>query len=48
MLQLSIAKELGITLARLNDEMTYEELMIWNAFYAIEKEELDKAAKKRR
>jgi hypothetical protein len=48
MLQLSIAKELGITLAKLTDEMTYEELMLWNTFYQIEKEEADKESKRRR
>ncbi len=48
MLQLAIAKELNMTLARLMDEMTFEELMIWNTFYQIEKEDAEKAAKSRR
>jgi hypothetical protein len=48
MLQLCVAAELGMSLARLNQEVTPEELLIWDAFFAIRSEEREKAMKRRR
>lgn len=48
MLQLGIAKELGMTLARLNQEVTPEELIIWSLYFEIQNEEQEKAMKRRR
>jgi hypothetical protein len=48
MLQLSLAKELGCTLAELLERITPEELLLWNTFFKIEREEEAKAARKRR
>jgi hypothetical protein len=45
MLQLSLAKELGMTLAEITDKVTFEELMIWNTFFELEHEQ---AKQKRR
>lgn len=48
MLQLSLAKELSCTLVELLDRVTPEELLLWNTFFEIEREEEAKAARKRR
>lgn len=48
MLQLSLAKELGCTLAELLERVTPEELLLWNTFFGIEREEEAKAAKRRK
>jgi hypothetical protein len=48
MLQLSVCKELGYTLAKLNAEMTLEELYVWSAYFGVLNEEQDKAMKRRR
>jgi len=48
MLQLSLAKELGCTLAELVEKVTTEELLIWNTFFRIEREEAQKAAQRRK
>jgi hypothetical protein len=48
MLQLSLARELGCTLAELLERITPEELVLWNMFFRIEREEEAKAAKKRK
>lgn len=48
MLQLSLAKELGCTLAELLQRVTPEELLLWNTFFRIEREEEAKAMKKRK
>jgi len=48
MLQLCVAAELGMSLARLNQEITPEELLIWDAFFAIRSEEREKALKRKR
>jgi hypothetical protein len=48
MLQLCVAAELGMSLARLNQEVTPEELLIWDAFFAVRNEEREKALKRRR
>ena len=48
MLQFSIAKELGMTLARLRQEMTLEELLGWSCFFQISNEQQQKAMKRGR
>ena len=48
MLQLCVAAELGMSLARLNQEVTPEELLIWDGFFAVRSEEREKALKRRR
>jgi len=48
MLQLSLAKELGCTLSELVSKVTTEELLIWNTFFRIQREEEEKLMKKRR
>lgn len=48
MLQLSLAKELGCTLAELLERVTSEELLLWNTFFRIEREQEAKAIKKQR
>jgi len=48
MLQMSLARELGCTLAELLERVTLEEILLWNTFFRIEREEEAKAAKKRR
>ena len=46
MLQLGVAKELGYTLAQLNKEVTFEELMIWSAYFQLLNDEQEEAMKK--
>lgn len=48
MLQLCVAAELGMSLARLNQEVTPEELLIWDAFFTVRSEEREKVPKRRR
>ena len=48
MLQLSVCKELGYTLAKLNTEMTLEELYVWSAYFGVMNEDQEKAMKRRR
>lgn len=48
MLQMRIAKELGYTLSEITDRLTEEELMLWAAFWSIEKEDADKMARRRK
>lgn len=48
MLQLNVAHELGYTLARLNQEMTLEELLIHSAYLELRNEEQEKRMKRRR
>lgn len=45
---MSLARELGCTLAELLERVTLEEILLWNTFFRIEREEEAKAAKKRR
>jgi len=45
-LQLGVAKELGYSLARLNQEVTLEELLIWSAYFDLLNEEQQAAMKK--
>jgi hypothetical protein len=48
MLQLGIAKELGMSFAKLNQEITPEELIIWSLYFEIQNENQEKAMKRRR
>jgi len=48
LLQLGVAKELGYSLARLNAEVTMEELMIWSAYFDLTNEEQERRMKRRR
>ena len=44
--EMHIAKELGMSLARLRDEMTPGELWLWVAYFTLQNEEHDAAMKK--
>lgn len=46
MLQLGVAKELGYTLARLNKEVTLEELLLWSSYFELLNDEQEEAMKK--
>jgi hypothetical protein len=48
LLQLSIAKELGYSLVRLNQEVTMEELLLWSAYFELQNEEQERRMKRRR
>jgi hypothetical protein len=48
LLQFGVAKELGYTLARLNQEVTLEELMMWSAYFDLQNEEQERQMKRRR
>jgi hypothetical protein len=48
LLQLGIAKELGYSLARLNQEVTLEELLIWSSYFELQNEEQDRRMKQSR
>jgi hypothetical protein len=48
MLQLGVARELGMSLARLNQEVTPEELTIWSCYFSIQNEEQEKAMRRKR
>jgi hypothetical protein len=48
LLQLGVAKELGYSLAKLNQEVTLEELLIWSSYFEIQNEEQDRKLKQRR
>jgi hypothetical protein len=48
MLQMGVAHELGYSLAKLNQEVTMEELLLWSAFYSLRNEEQEKSMKRRR
>jgi hypothetical protein len=43
-----VAKELGYTLARLNQEVTLEELLVWSAYFELQNEEQERQIKRRR
>ena len=45
---MGVAKELGMSLRRLLDEVTEEELLLWSAYFGHLNEEQDKAMKKAR
>jgi hypothetical protein len=48
LLQLGVAKELGYSLARLNAEVTMEELLIWSSYFELLNEEQERRMKRRR
>jgi len=48
LLQLGVAKELGYSLARLNVEVTMEELLIWSSYFDLLNEEQERRMKRRR
>jgi hypothetical protein len=48
LLQLSIAKELGYSLVRLNQEVTMEELLLWSTYFELQNEEKERRMKQRR
>jgi hypothetical protein len=48
LLQLGVAKELGYSLARLNREVTLEELMLWSTYFDLLNEEQERQLKRRR
>jgi len=48
LLRLGIAKELGYSLARLSQEVTLEELLIWSAYFDLQNEEQERQMKRRR
>jgi len=47
-LQLGVAKELGYTLARLSQEVTLEELLLWSSYFELQNEEQERRMKRRR
>jgi hypothetical protein len=48
LLQLGVAKELGYSLAKLNQEVTLEELLIWSGYFDIQNEEQERRMKRKR
>jgi hypothetical protein len=48
LLQLGVAKELGYSLAKLNQEVTLEELLIWSSYFELQNEEQERRMKQRR
>lgn len=47
-LQMGVAKELGYTLVKLNQEMTLEEILLWSAYFELYNEEQERRMKQRR
>lgn len=51
MLQLGVAKELGMSLAQLKNTVTPEELLLWSAYFSIlnedQQKEIEKAKRRR-
>lgn len=47
LLQLCVAKELGYTLAKLNNEVTLEELLLWSSYFDLQSEEQERQMKRR-
>jgi hypothetical protein len=51
MLQLGVAKELGMSLTQLKQTVTVEELLLWSAYFSIlnedQQKEIDKAKRRR-
>lgn len=43
MLELGVAKELGLTLAQLRDSCSRDELLIWSAYFGVLNEDQEKA-----
>jgi hypothetical protein len=51
MLQLGVAKELGMSLTQLKQTVTVEELLLWSAYFSIlnedQQKEIEKAKRRR-
>jgi len=45
---MSVAKELGYSLARLSREICHEELVLWSVFFDLYNDEQEAAARRRR
>lgn len=45
---MGVAKELGYTLVKLNQEMTFEEMVLWAAYFELYNEEHEARMKRRR
>jgi hypothetical protein len=43
-----VAKELGYSLAKLNQEVTLEELLIWSSYFDLQNEEQERRLKQKR
>ena len=48
MLSFGLAKELGMTVQQLHEDITVEELIGWSAYFSIINKEQEKAMKRRR
>ena len=48
MLSFGVAKELGMTVQQLHDNITVEELLGWSAYFSIVNKEQEKMMKRRR
>lgn len=48
MLSFGLAKELGMTVQQLHENITVEELIGWSAYFSIINKEQEKAMKRRR
>ena len=48
MLSFGLAKELGMTVQQLHENITVEELIGWSAYFGIINKEQEKAMKRRR
>ena len=48
MLSFGVAKELGMTVQQLHDNITVEELLGWSAYFSIVNKEQEKTMKRRR
>lgn len=44
---MTLARELGYTLAEITEKMSYEELLLWNAYFQVDAEEAEKRQRKR-
>ena len=44
--QLGVAKELGLSLGQLREEMTYEEVWLWCAYFQLINDEREEEMKK--
>jgi hypothetical protein len=45
---MTLARELGYTLSEITAKMSYEELLLWNAYFEVEAEKAEKKQGKRR
>jgi hypothetical protein len=43
-----IAKSLGMMLSDVLDRMTYDELLLWDAYFQLERDDQDAQARRRR